>query len=444
MAYVKLKGKAKLEADLAQLKVKVTQAQDKLNAKLNGVPLIERDKAAYDAANKVFEDAITARDKAQTALNNYKEPVKTKTAAEIEADRQKTLIEGKDPNAKPEGTTDTTGTTGTTGATGNVSIEDFFKNLDGAPVAKIKEIQKLLGVPATGKLDFATIVKITKKETEIETIQSATGRSIDRLTYYTTGDSGAGGPTLGGTISSPTGAADLIESAIKTELGRTPSAAERKELTEKLNAAERKNPSKTIKGITTQGLDKEQFLREEVRKIVDPTTGKSEYENKKVQKRSVTTQSLLTTINANGLKIPQSQIDTWSTAVENGTDIKIINNEIRNIAGLGMPENVQKLLNQGTDLDAIVSPYKQVMARVLELNPNSISVNDSLLRDAIGGNYSKVTATPGMGSVSRGEYSMYEFEKALRKDYRWQFTNTAKEDVFESVNKVFKDFGLQG
>ena len=109
-----------------------------------------------------------------------------------------------------------------------------------------------------------------------------------------------------------------------------------------------------------------------------------------------------------------------------------------------MPENVQKLLNQGTDLDAIVSPYKQVMARVLELNPNSISVNDSLLRDAIGGNYSKVTATPGMGSVSRGEYSMYEFEKALRKDYRWQFTNTAKEDVFESVNKVFKDFGLQG
>lgn len=432
MAVVKLKGKAKLEADLAQLKVKVTQAQDKLNAKLNGVPLIERDKAAYNAANKVFEDAITARDTAQTALNNYKEPVKTKTAAEIEADRQKTLIQGKDPNAKPEGTTDTTGTTGTTGTvvtTGNVSIEDFFKNLDGAPVAKIKEIQKLLGVPTTGKLDFATIIKITEKEREIATIQSATGRSIDRVGYYRTGDSGAGGPTLGGTISSPTGAAELIESVIKTELARTPSVTERKQLTEKLNAAERKNPSKTIKGITTQGLDKEQFLREEVRKIIDPATGRSEYENKKGQKRSVTTQSLLTTINANGLKIPQSQIDTWSTSIENGTDINIINNQIRDIAANGMPEHVKNMLKSGINLETVYSPYKTAMASVLEIPSTAISLNDPALRLALGPDK---------------EMTMYDYQKALRKDTRWQYTDNAKEDVFDSVKKVLKDFGFVG
>jgi hypothetical protein len=63
---------------------------------------------------------------------------------------------------------------------------------------------------------------------------------------------------------------------------------------------------------------------------------------------------------------------------------------------------------------------------------------------AMGGDYSKVTSTPGMGGVSRGEYTMYDFQRALRKDARWQYTNNAREDVFQSVGKVLQDFGFQG
>ena len=110
-------------------------------------------------------------------------------------------------------------------------------------------------------------------------------------------------------------------------------------------------------------------------------------------------------------------------------DIKVINNEIRNIAGLGMPDNVKKLLSQGIDLDTIYSPYKNTMATVLEINPATIALSDPTLRGAIGPDK---------------EMSLYEFQKTLRKDPRWQYTNNARENVFQSVNKVLQDFGFQG
>jgi hypothetical protein len=69
------------------------------------------------------------------------------------------------------------------------------------------------------------------------------------------------------------------------------------------------------------------------------------------------------------------------------------------------------------------------MSAILELNPDSISLNDPTLRSAIGSN---------------GETSIYDFQRALRKDARWQYTNNAREDVFQSVGKVLQDFGFQG
>jgi hypothetical protein len=40
--------------------------------------------------------------------------------------------------------------------------------------------------------------------------------------------------------------------------------------------------------------------------------------------------------------------------------------------------------------------------------------------------------------------SLYDFEKMLRKDNRWQYTNQAKEEVSSVAMKVLRDFGFQG
>ncbi len=87
------------------------------------------------------------------------------------------------------------------------------------------------------------------------------------------------------------------------------------------------------------------------------------------------------------------------------------------------------IVDQGIDLDTIYSPYKQTMASILEINPDSISLNDPTLR---------------MGIGPDKEVSLYEYQRMLRKDPRWQYTNNAREDVANSVLTVARNFGFQG
>jgi hypothetical protein len=255
------------------------------------------------------------------------------------------------------------------------------------------------------------------------------GRTLSNADFFAIGTrdgtyrqaGGAGGPDIFASISDPTQAASIITSVFKSELNRDPTAAELTKYTKQLQSAERRNPFKTVNGIRTGGLDKAQFIVGELQKL-------PEYAKKKSDKVALTSQSILGTARANGVTLNQDQINSLSKRVQDGEDIKVINNEIRSIAGLGMPDKVQKLLSEGVDLDAIYSPYKNLMASVLELNPESIDLKDSTLRSAIGPDK---------------EMPIYDFEKLLRKDYRWQYTDNARRDVSNVALKVLRDFGFQ-
>jgi hypothetical protein len=238
-------------------------------------------------------------------------------------------------------------------------------------------------------------------------------------TYRNTG--GAGEPDIFASISDPTQAASIITSVFKSELNRDPTAAELAKYTKRLQSAERRNPFKTVDGIRTGGLDKAQFIVGELQKL-------PEFAKKKTDKTALTSESILGTARVNGVTLNQSQIDSFSKRVQDGTDIKTIDSEIRNIAALGMPDKVVKLLGQGIDLDTIYSPYRNLMASILELNPESIDLKDPTLRLAFGPDK---------------ETTIYDFEKALRKDYRWQYTDNAKRDVSNVALKVLQDFGFQ-
>ena len=110
-------------------------------------------------------------------------------------------------------------------------------------------------------------------------------------------------------------------------------------------------------------------------------------------------------------------------------DINRLAQDARMIAAQGTPDYVKGLLQQGYDLEQIYSPYKNVMAQILELNPDEIDLNDGTLRGAIG---------------MDKEMNIYDFKKALRKDSRWQYTENAREEVANSVLGVLRDFGFQG
>jgi hypothetical protein len=233
------------------------------------------------------------------------------------------------------------------------------------------------------------------------------------------GPDGAGGISL--TISNPTQADAYVNAAFNSELGRDATAAELQKYRKILNTAEEKNPTKTVNGRTVGGINRDQFLKGELQKL-------PEFAKKKTDKAAVTSQSILSAARANGITLGQDQIANFTKQVQDGTDLKVIQNQIRSIAASGMPDNVKKLLNEGIDLDTIYSPYRSTMASILELNPESIDLKDPTLRLAFGPDK---------------ETTMYDFEKALRKDYRWQYTDNAKRDVANVALKVLRDFGFQ-
>ena len=87
------------------------------------------------------------------------------------------------------------------------------------------------------------------------------------------------------------------------------------------------------------------------------------------------------------------------------------------------------MFDEGLDLANIYAPYRNTMAALLEVTPDSISLDDPLLRTAYGPDK---------------ETSIYDFKRAVRKDPRWQYTDNARQEVSNAALSVLRDFGFQG
>jgi hypothetical protein len=250
------------------------------------------------------------------------------------------------------------------------------------------------------------------------------------------GGAGAGGlPSGTAAISTETEAAGTISSIFQREIGRLPTDAELKKFTQKLNKEEGKfssvqRPVERIRnGVRVLeyvgGLNRDQFISELVREL-------PEYDQRKQAAKTLTLQDLSKTARANGLDLEKDfgdSVNTWVQRVENGEDVDVFKNLIRGTARLGMPERVAALMDGGMDLESIYAPYRRVMASTLEVNPDSISLNDPTLRMAVG---------------PEKEMTIYDFEKNLRKDSRWQYTDGARKEVADVALKVLQDFGFMG
>ena len=135
---------------------------------------------------------------------------------------------------------------------------------------------------------------------------------------------------------------------------------------------------------------------------------------------------------ANGLDLQKafgSQLPNWLAAINKGESVDTYSKLIRDVAKIGMPEKVAKLIDQGVNLDTIYAPYKNIMANTLEINPETIGMNDPTLRSAI---------------TADTEIPLYQFERQLRQDNRWQYTNQAKGEVADATKKILQDFGFMG
>lgn len=144
--------------------------------------------------------------------------------------------------------------------------------------------------------------------------------------------------------------------------------------------------------------------------------------------------NLLSTATRNGVSMSMlpkvlgfDTIDEVVKELQTGASIEDFNQKIRNYAKVAMPEWAKKLIDQGQDVTDIVSPYRATIADVLELPYNSVDVTDKHIQSALAGNV-----------------SLTELRKQLRKDDRWQYTDSARSEVANATKQVLQDFGFMG
>lgn len=452
------KNQLKKELDAAKKEqenaVKIKGAENVYNKTLKELAKAEIGIAGYKGSDKY----ITAYQKAQEAFNAL------------------TKLGGAPKNALPEAKmvippvvqTGGTGTSTGTQGTGTEGIQGYTDAITFLTDPKSKEslinAQKELvkfgykgntkGEPDVG---FAPALRRAYDEYKAIPVTWRPSSLLDYIANPITGGAvgtgagaGAGGPVPQMRISDPTQAASIIQPVVQKLLEREASAEEVAALTKILNDAEKKNPFKTVGGITTGGLDRTQFLVDLITSgaykgaskasaailgtlAKEVTEAKATAEAKKVGLEegtaTVNRNSILKTAQANGIPLSEDQVNTYLSQLKEGQNINTVLQNIREGASFGMPEKVGKLLSAGTDLDTIYAPYKNILAKTLEINPSSITLDDPTLRMAIGPDK---------------EMSLYEYQRALRKDNRWQYTDQAKQEASDVARTVLRDFGFMG
>ena len=124
-----------------------------------------------------------------------------------------------------------------------------------------------------------------------------------------------------------------------------------------------------------------------------------------------------------------SSLTDWLQRLDRGESVQVFKDLIRDQVATTEGKYLGDFISRGLTLKEIYQPYKQVMASILEINPEEIKLDDPFLRSAI---------SPD------GQLNLYDWKKRLRQDDRWQYTEAAREDVYANVYKILKDFGFTG
>ena len=476
----KSKEEIKLENALNFAEGKQKQARAETEISVNGKkitsgPIYDAAKAKLKIAGQNYKTAKAAYDAFITKKNEPKETEQTSEAerkAELDAAALgETYVPGS-ANSGFKGGAVGSGSTlsgssisgGFTGIAPNDIAKDIYAMSDADRKVLAQNLKNAgYKVKVTGVYNDDLVAEYQSALSENQTRNITLGlkQGIEEFLTAKTIETtalGLGTGTVPTTSISPKADATVYINAALKEVGinRDATPQEIDSLYKVLNDAENRFKTTKVGGVTKDLLgNRTQFIANLITtgKYVDPNTGKpiKGLDTKKFKDvkeaakilgtlsksataikadtRSLSVGTIKSTANANGISLSPQQLDQYALDVQNGKDIKVIQNEIRSIAGAGMPENIKKLLSGGTNLDVVYAPYKTQMAAILEVNPETINFTDPALRGAIG---------------PTGEMSIYDFQKALRKDARWQYTNNAREDVFQSVSKVLQDFGFQG
>lgn len=138
-----------------------------------------------------------------------------------------------------------------------------------------------------------------------------------------------------------------------------------------------------------------------------------------------------------GVQVSGNKIGDWIGKTLRGdfTDDHLAD-MIRDMARSKYP-GLQQYFDRGLSTADIAEPYLQSYAQLLELPDDSVTVFDPLVQQALQG--VRGTAKPDDPPQLQ---TLYDFERTLRKDSRWQHTNNARQSTMNATLGILQDWGL--
>lgn len=95
-------------------------------------------------------------------------------------------------------------------------------------------------------------------------------------------------------------------------------------------------------------------------------------------------------------------------------------------------------LEQGMTMRDIAEPFRQLMAKTLEVSDKSLSISDPTIQKALQYRAPAKAGKPGAPS----QMPLWQFESQLKNDPRWLGTQNAQDSVMAAGRKVLQDWGL--
>jgi hypothetical protein len=142
---------------------------------------------------------------------------------------------------------------------------------------------------------------------------------------------------------------------------------------------------------------------------------------------------LLTWTRSNGLDLSRSDLAPYISRISMGTQsLRDAQADIRTTYLAGMYPAWADRIKAGDDPSVIFAPYRNIARQLLEMD--DLSLDDPIMKRAA--QYVGPDGKPA-------QLPLYEFEKQIRKDSRWQYTDNAYKEYTDVGTDLLRMFGFR-
>lgn len=137
-----------------------------------------------------------------------------------------------------------------------------------------------------------------------------------------------------------------------------------------------------------------------------------------------------------GVAYSQDFLDSWVTKVQMGFDTADgFESLMRSRAKAAFPQFANQI-DAGMTVRDIADPYISTYAKTLEVPETDVKLQDTAIQRAL--------SQTGQDGTTRTSMPLWQFERTLKDDPRYDSTKQAKSDAFSTLAKIGSDWGFVG